>query len=139
MHSSSNGSQSKLAASSLSLMLATLWLLVRGYQGLTGDAQIYAFQALARIHSQFGADLFLLNTSQDSFTMFSPLYAWFIGWLGLEQAARFLTMLFLVWLLAAAWSLARAIAGRDAAWLAAASLLIVAGDYGGGGVFRVLE
>jgi hypothetical protein len=139
MHSLSNGSQSKIAASSLALMLATLWLLVRGYQGLTGDAQIYAFQALARIHSQFAADLYLQNTSQDRFTMFSPLYAWCIGWLGLEQAARLLTVLFTVWLLAAAWSLARAISGRDAAWLATACLLIVAGDYGGAGVFRLLE
>jgi hypothetical protein len=139
MHSLSNGPQSKIAALGLTLMLATLWLLVRGYQGLTGDAQLYAFQALARIHSQFAADLYLQNTSQDRFTMFSPLYAWFIDWLGLEQATRLLTMLFTIWLLAAAWSLARAIVGRDAAWLAAACLLIVAGDYGGAGVFRVLE
>jgi hypothetical protein len=120
-------------------MLATLWLLVRGYQGLTGDAQIYAFQALARIHAQLAVDLYLQNTSQDRFTIFSPLYAWFIGRLGVEQAARLLTVLFTVWLITAAWSLARTVLGRDAAWLAAACLLIVAGDYGGAGVFQVLE
>jgi hypothetical protein len=139
MHSLSNGSQSKVATLSLALMLATLWLLVRGYQGLTGDAQIYAFQALARIHAQLAVDLYLQNTSQDRFTIFSPLYAWFIGRLGVEQAARLLTVLFTVWLITAAWSLARTVLGRDAAWLAAACLLIVAGDYGGAGVFQVLE
>jgi hypothetical protein len=139
MHSLSNGSQSKVATLSLALMLATLWLLVRGYQGLTGDAQIYAFQALARIHAQLAVDLYLQNPSQDRFTIFSPLYAWFIGRLGVEQAARLLTVLFTVWLITAAWSLARTVLGRDAAWLAAACLLIVAGDYGGAGVFQVLE
>jgi hypothetical protein len=139
MHSSSPGIQSKIATLALALMLVTLWLLMHGYHGLTGDGQIYAFQALARIHPQLAADLYLQNTSQDQFTIFSPVYAWFIGWLGLENAARLLTVLFTVWLLAAAWSFARAVTNRDAAWLALAFLLIVAGDYGGSGVFRFSE
>jgi hypothetical protein len=139
MHSSPPGFQSKITTLSLTLMLVTLWLLVRGYQGLTGDGQIYAFQAFARIHPQLTTDLYLQNTSQDQFTIFSPLYAWFIGLLGLENAARFLTLFFTAWLLAAAWCFASVITSRGAAWLAIASLLIVAGDYGGAGVFRVLE
>jgi hypothetical protein len=139
MHSSSPGFQSKIATLSLALMLATLWLLMHGYQGLTGDGQIYAFQALARLHPQLTTDLYLQNTSQDQFTIFSPLYAWFIGSFGLETAARLLTILFSVWFLAAAWSLARAMTGRDASWLAVAFLLIIAGDYGGSGVFRLSE
>src|SRR5882672_12559773 len=139
MHSSNSGLQSKIATLSLALMLVTLWLLVRGYHGLTGDGQIYAFQALARIHPQLTTDLYLQNTSQDQFTIFSPLYAWFIGLLGLERAARVLTLFFTVWLLAAAWSFARAITGRDGAWLAVAFLLIIAGDYGGSGVFRLSD
>jgi hypothetical protein len=139
MHSSNPGFQSKIAALSLVLMLVTLWLLMRGYQGLTGDGQIYAFQALAQLHPQLATDLYLQNTSQDQFTIFSPLYAWFISLLGLEGAARLLTVFFTGWLLAAAWSFARAIAGRDAAWLAVAFLVIIAGDYGGSGVFRLSE
>jgi hypothetical protein len=139
MHSSISGSYSKIATLSLTLMLATLWLIMRGYHGLTGDAQIYAFQAVARIHPQLTTDLYLQNTSQDQFTIFSPLYAWFIGLLGLEDAARLLTVLFTAWLLAAGWHFARAITNRDAAWLAVASLLIIPGDYGGSGVFRLSE
>lgn len=138
MHSSPE-THPKIAALTLALMLAALWLLMHGYHGLTGDAQIYAFQALARIHPQLATDLYLQNTSQDQFTIFSPLYAWFIGLLGLENAARLLTLLFTVWFLAAAWSFVRAIANRDAAWLAVAFLLIIAGDYGGSGVFRISE
>jgi hypothetical protein len=139
MHPSSPGIQAKIKTTALALMLVTLWLLMHGYHGLTGDGQIYAFQAFARIHPQLTADLYLQNTSQDQFTIFSPLYALIIGNLGLESAARLLLMIFTAWLLTAAWSFVRAIAGRDAAWLAAAFLLIVAGDYGGSGVFRISE
>src|SRR5580700_12229999 len=109
MHSSNLGFQSKFATLSLALMLVTLWLLMYGYHGLSGDGQIYAFQAFARLHPNLTADLYLQNTSQDQFTLFSPLYAWCIGLLGLESAARLLTLVFTVWLLAATWSFARAI------------------------------
>jgi hypothetical protein len=131
--------KSKFATCSLALVLVTLWLALHGYHGLTGDGQIYAFQAFARLHPQLGADLYMQNTSQDQFTIFSPLYAWSIGLLGLENAARLLTLLFTLWFLAAAWCFASAVAGRDTAWLAVASLLIVAGEYGGSGVFRILD
>lgn len=139
MHSSTLGLQSKFATLSVALMLATLWLSLHGYHGLTGDGQIYAFQALARLHPQLAADLYLQNTSQDQFTLFSPLYAWCISVLGLENAARLLTLLFTLWLLAAAWSLAAAAGGRGTAWLAIAFLLIIGGNYGASGVFRLLD
>jgi hypothetical protein len=139
MHTSSIGTQSRFTALALVFLVATLWLLMRGYHGLTGDAQIYAFQALARLHPQLATDLYLQNTSQDQFTAFSPFYAACIDLLGLENAARLLTLLFTVWLLAAAWSVASAVSGRNVAWLAVTLLLIVAGDYGGSGVFRISE
>ncbi len=73
------------------------------------------------------------------FTVFSPFYARVIAAVGLENAARSLTLLFTAWFLAAAWSLIRAMTSREAAWLAVALLLIVAGNYGGSGVFRISE
>jgi hypothetical protein len=139
MHPSIPAFYSKLTAPALALLVATLWLMMRGYHGLTADAQIYAFQAMARIHPHLAGDLYLQNTSQDQFTLFSPLYARFIAWFGLENAARFLTTTFTAWLLTAAWSLARALTDRDAAWLATAFLAVVAGDYGGSGVFLFPE
>jgi hypothetical protein len=139
MHSSVPGLASKIATLSLTLMLVALWMLMHGYHGLTGDGQIYAFQAFARIHPQLTTDLYLQNTSQDQFTIFSPMYAWFIRLLGLETAARLLTLIFTAWLLAATWSFARAVTSRDAAWLAVAFLLVVAGGYGGSGVFRLTD
>jgi hypothetical protein len=139
MHPPSPGIQKTVTALALVLMLATLWLLMRGYHGLIGDAQLYAFQALARIHPELAVDLYLQNTSQDQFTIFSPFYAWFIGALGLENAARLLTFMFTACFLAAAWSLARRLAGNDAAWLGIAFLLIAPSDYGGSGVFHYSE
>jgi hypothetical protein len=120
-------------------MPVTLWLLLRGYHGLVGDAQIYAVQALSRIYPQFTGDLYLQNTSQDRFTIFSPVYAWFIAFFGLEQSALFLTLLFTMSFLVATWSVARTLAGRDAAWLAVCFLVIVVADYGGSSVFRILD
>lgn len=139
MSSPQVGIQSRFAGLAAALMLVALWLLMHGYHGLTGDGQIYAFQAFARIHPQLATDLYLQNTSQDRFTLFSPLYAWWIELLGLENAARILTLLFTIWFLTAAWGFARAVAGRDAAWAAVAFLLIAEGSYGGSGVFRLLD
>ena len=139
MHSTIHGFQSKISIVAVILMLVTLWLLLRGYHGIIGDGQIYALQAMARIHPQLAGDLYLQNSSQDQFTIFSPFYAWFIDWLGLEHAARLLTVLFTMWFLAAAWSVARTLIGRDGAWLAVAFLLIVTGSYGGSRVFQFAD
>jgi hypothetical protein len=139
MHWSSHQIQSKIAGTVLFLTAIVTWLLLHGYHGLLGDAQIYAFQALAHIHPPLAHDLYLQNTSQDQFTIFSPAYAWFIDLLGLEQAARLLTLLFTIWFLAAAWLAARILTSRDGAWLGVIFLLIVGGSYGGSGVFRFAE
>lgn len=139
MHWSSCGFQSKIVGAAFILTAVATWLLLRGYHGLLGDAQLYAFQALARIHPPLARDLYLQNTSQDQFTIFSPLYAWFIDLLGVEPAARSLTLLFTIWFLAAAWVAARTLTNRDGAWLAVILLIILDGSYGGSGVFRVTE
>jgi hypothetical protein len=139
MHSSIHGFQSKIATAAFVLMSITTWLVLRGYHGLVGDGQLYAFQALARIRPHLTNDLYLQNISQDQFTVFSPVYAWFIDNLGLEPAARLLTLVFTVWFLGAAWFAARALTSRDGAWLAVAFLLVVAGSYGGAGVFRFAD
>jgi hypothetical protein len=139
MHAPNLGFQPKFVIFALALIPVTLWMVMHGYHGIREDGQIYAFQAYARLHPHLTTDLYLQNTSQDQFTLFSPVYAWFISLLGLENAARLLTLTFTVWLLAAVWGLARAVAGRDAAWLGVASLLIIEGDYGGSGVFRLVD
>jgi hypothetical protein len=120
-------------------LLTSIWILMVGYHGLTGDAQLYGFQALARIHPALRTDLYLQNTTQDQFTVFSPLYAFFIRWFGLDAAARLLTLIFTIWLLVAAWSLTRSLINREIAWLATGFLMIVPTDYGALGVFHFFE
>jgi hypothetical protein len=139
MHESSHGFRSKIIGTVCLLTAVAIWLMLRGYHGLLGDAHLYAFQALSRIHPPLADDLYLQNISQDQFTIFSPGYAWFIKLFGVEPAARLLTLLFTVWFLGAAWVVARTLTNRDGAWLAVIFLLIVDGSYGGSGVFKIAE
>lgn len=123
----------------LLLMLGVLWPLTHSYQGLTGDAELYAVQAMARLQPSLGNDLFLRHGLQDEFTIFSPLYAYCIRVLGLRSAALTLLILCKVWLFAAAWCLGRALADARIAFLGVALLLLAAGTYGGYGAFRYAE
>jgi len=128
-----------LQAVALTLGLVALWSVTHPYKGLKGDAELYAVQAMARIHPGLATDIFLLTGSQDKYTIFSPMYAWFVSWLGLTAAALTLSLSFKVWLFAAAWALARAVSNGRTACLAVALLMIADGAYGGYGVFRYAE
>ncbi len=123
----------------MTLVLVALWSVTHTYKGLNGDAELYAVQAMARIHPGLATDIFLQNGSQDKYTIFSPMYAWFISWLGLTTAAITLWLAFKVWLFAAAWTLARAFSNARMACLAVALLMITDGTYGGYEVFRYGE
>jgi hypothetical protein len=127
------------SAAAFVLVLVALWLLTHHYRGSAGDAKLYAVQALARIHPALTHDLYLQNVSQDQFTIFSPLYAWCIELVGLPYAETALTIVFKVWFLAAAWSLARQLSSSRAAFFAAASLIIMPAGYGAGQVFQYAE
>lgn len=128
-----------LQAIALTLTLAAVWSVTHPYKGLNGDAELYAVQAMARIHPGLATDIFLLNGSQDKYTIFSPMYAWFVSWLGLATAALTLSLSFKVWLFAAAWTLARTVSNVRIACLAVALLMLADGAYGGYGVFRYAE
>lgn len=123
----------------LTLGLMALWLVTHRFTAFSADGQIYAVQALARLHTTLTGDLYLQNTSQDEFTLFSPVYAWFIAWLGLAKAAQLLFVVFTLWFFAASWQLANCLFGRALAWISVAFLVVIAGDYGAFGVFRYSE
>jgi hypothetical protein len=123
----------------LTTTLAILWLISHRYHGLDQDARIYAAQALANINPALQNDLYLQNTSQDHYTFFSPFYAEVIRLVGLKDAARFLTILFMAWFLAAAWFLASSLVDRDEAWLAVGTLILTVGAYGSYRVFHFSE
>jgi hypothetical protein len=128
-----------MAGICLVLLLVTLWPLIHRYKGLGGDAELYAVQALAKIHPNLGGDLFLQNSSQDRYTVFSPLYAWCIRWLGLRGAALTLVIVLKIWFFAAAWALTRELFDRRSAFLSTAFVMVIAGSYGGYSVFNYSE
>ena len=131
--------QATACTAALALMLLVLWTLTHGDQGLTRDAHIYAFQALAKIHPALANDLYLQNTSQDRFTIFSSIYAACIKSFGLTGAGALLLGLCTVWFLAAAWQLARLVSDRELAWLAVGLLIFTVGQYGAYQVFHFSE
>ena len=59
------------------------------------DAQLYALQALVRIHPALGTDLDFQHTSQDAYSIFSPFYASVIKLVDLRNATLLLTILFI--------------------------------------------
>lgn len=137
---SKHGASDKWAQSAALLwLLVTLWAATHRYQGLGGDAELYAVQAWSRIHPNLSDDLFLRNVSQDSYTIFSPFYAWWMRLLGLRSAALTLTIMFKVWFFAAAWALARNLFGGRLAFAAVAVLITIVGGYGAYGVFHYAE
>jgi hypothetical protein len=126
-------------AIAMTLVLTALWSLTHLFKGISGDAELYAVQALSRIRPGLAADLYLQNVSQDRFTVFSPIYAWFIRLLGLQQAALALTVACAAWFLIAAWALARELSSTSVAFLAVASLIIIKGHYGSYDIFGFSE
>ena len=128
-----------LVGSALVFMLVSIWALMHRYRGVTGDAELYAVQALSRIDPSLTKDFYLQGGSQDRYTIFSPFYAVVISLFGIRDAALGLTVLFTVWFLVAAWFLAKQLTERRAAWLAVAALVMLTGRYGGYGVFHYLE
>jgi hypothetical protein len=128
-----------VTAIALSLMLVTLWSLTHRYHGFARDGELYAVQALSRIQPELRTDLYLKNTSQDDYTIFSPLYAALIRAFGLQTAELVLFALCTAGFLTAAWLLARNLFGADLAWLAAALLIITVGYYGAYLIFSFSE
>ena len=125
-----------VSTTALALLLFVVWLVLHRYRGIDNDGQIYALQALLRLHPALGADLYFQNTSQDAYTVFSPLYASVIHMMDLPSATLLLTVLCISWFLVAAWMLVRDLCGRDVAWLSVGALIIIPGAYGGAGIFH---
>ena len=120
-------------------MLIALWASTHRYRGLGGDAELYALQALARTRPNLLNDLFLKNTSQDSYSIFSGFYAWCISLIGLPAAALVLGAAFKIWFFTAAWAMARRLFGGYEASRAVIMLIVTVGGYGAYDVFHTAE
>ena len=115
-------------------------MLAHPYQGIFHDANLYALQALARLHpDSLPQDVFLRFGSQDRFTVFSPAYTAAIRLFGVDHAAALLTLLSQLALFAGGWCLARAVMPPRYALLGLVLLIAVPGDYGPARIFTCVE
>lgn len=115
-------------------------MLLHPYGGIRHDAVLYSLFALARLHPDtLTADIFLRFGSQDSFSLFTPIYAAVMSVLGMEHAAQLLVFLFQAALLGCAWLLARRFMPLLDATLSIALLLVLPDEYGMGDTFHFLE
>lgn len=122
-----------------SLALAA-WMLLHPFAGVTHDAVLYSLFALARLHPDtLTADVFLRLGSQDSFSLFTPIYATAMRWFGMEHAARILLALCQAALLGGVWGLARRFMPPLDATLSVALLLALPSEYGMGDTFHFLD
>ena len=124
----------------LAACYVVIWNLSHLYRGLDHDAHLYALQALARLNPQIYAnDIFFRYGSQDSYTVFTSIYAALISWIGVDNAASVLTFASTALYFCGAWLLTSRLSGRALAWLATGLLIVVELYYGGFQVFKTAE
>jgi hypothetical protein len=124
----------------MGLLAAITWALSHHYKGLFHDAQLYTLQALAHLSpGSLSHDVFLRFGSQDEYTIFSPLYALVIHWIGTEPAAAVLTLTLQLGLLLGAAVLARTVVPGTPALVGIALLIAIPGSYGAAEVFTCIE
>ncbi|MGW8394656.1 hypothetical protein [Pseudoduganella sp. HUAS MS19] len=115
----------------LLLLLGAAWLLAHRWVGIWHDSRLYGVQALRRLLPEnFRNDLYFLYGSQDSYTVFSPLFAACIEVLGMEGAALLLyTLGSVLWLAAAGLLLAYFLRALPF-WFGMLCLVLLPSDYG---------
>jgi hypothetical protein len=124
----------------LALVAIGLYLLLHPYDGIIHDARLYVLSALNHLHPDlYGNDVFLKFGSQDSYTVFTPLFARLISQLGAEPAASLVAFASSLGVLVSGWLLVRTLANAALAWLGVALLVALPGYYGSGNTFSVLE
>jgi hypothetical protein len=129
----------RLALATLGFCVAAVWILQRPYRGLNHDSVLYALSALARLHASLAHDVFLRFGSQDSYTVFGPLFAAAVRALDLEPATALLTFLSQVAFFVAGWTLARRVMSARLALLAVGVLIALPSDYGALQDFNYIE
>ena len=113
------------------MTMAAFWLASHPWIGIRHDNVLYAAQALRRLYPlNFHHDLYFLFGSQDTFTVFSPIYAASISALGLLGATLSLLIAgYALWIAATCYLLSSLLRGFYF-WLGLAMLFIWPADYG---------
>lgn len=106
-----------------------LWLLSHPYWGVWHDARVYTLMAVRWIDpAPFARDPWFMFGSQDSFSLFSPLYGSAIKFFGVNAAAKWGSFLAGLSFVLASWFLSRALPlgrQRDLVFLLLVSVQLV--------------
>ncbi len=117
----------------LGLLVVACWMLIHPYRGITHDGTLYGLLALSHLHpGSLDQDMFVRYGVQNDFTVFTPLYAGVVRYLGLEHTAALLTLLTHVAFFGCAFLLARRFGSVRSALLGVGLLIVVPAYYGWG-------
>lgn len=120
--------------------VAAILIWTHPYAGIRHDGLLYSVQALRRLYPEgLGGDLYFRHGSQDAYTVFSPLYAALVRWLGLEAAAALIVVTSLAALCASALMLSRRLMPASLAGLSLLLFVLVPGEYGAQGLLSYVE
>jgi len=121
------------------IIALALWMMSRPFKGIGGDGRIYMTRALADLHPEtIGRDMMFAFDGQSQFSVFTKLSDWLVSTLNPANAALFLAVLNLVWLLAAYRFIARFAEGRTRLVLIAI-MAVVPSAYGAFGLIHFGE
>ncbi len=133
-------SADKLHKVFLLLIFALAWMASHPYNGIWHDGALYLAQAFLKINpATFQNDVFFKFGSQDSYSIFSPFYVFFIKLMGVETAALVLLLASQLFFIYALWLLCTEIFGRVIGVWAACGLAILSPYYGSENIFSYAE
>jgi len=108
----------------LCLLLVGLWLASNPYYGIRHDSILYNAQALNKIFPEiYGRDLFFQYGSQDKFTFFPYVHAYFIQCFGLNSANFLLMIIGKIFWVTGLFAFVASIFQKRERWLAMACVL----------------
>lgn len=119
------------------MLLLAFWMVTRPYAGIVHDARLYAIQAMRYSNpSVFSDDLYFRFGSQDSFTLFSSVYAPIVSAFGPSIAHIAATLLaHSFWIGALLVAVSALFPSRRQAWFAAIGVVLLSPAYGSQRIF----
>jgi len=121
-------------------LIIGVFILAHPYAGIVHDNVLYLGQALLRLHPEiYGEDAFFKWGSQDSYTLFPPIYAWLISNVGISHATITLLLLCQGLFLTASFVVVRRLVPSGLRGLTMVFIVSTIGLYGGYQLFRMAE
>jgi hypothetical protein len=131
--------ETRAFAFTATLWIAALWLMCRPFRGIRHDSILYTGQTFNALWpGKLSSDWFFLASTQDRYTLFTPLMSRAVQAVGLQAAEIGLLLAFNAFFLWASWLLMKELPSL-LRWGALAALAALSHTYGGQGSFAFAE